>query len=277
MDLIFITNDPHRAAIAHSCGVNRLMVDLERVGKAERQRHLDSWVSDHLERDIAPLRAGVPEGTLMVRINPPHDKTPEEVARCVDSGADVLMLPMYTNTIEVNSFLDNIAGRAQASLLLETPQALARLQDTLATSPPREVHLGLNDLHLSMKLDFMFELVAGGLTEYCAKSIRAAGWRFGFGGIAPIGEGTVPTHLVAAEHVRLGSQQVFLTRAFGRCFEGGVGDGVDLFCSEVVALHACFEEAVKMSRSSLDDAHEQLRHSVAVATRLIQGDTGAPT
>src|SRR5687767_11459014 len=51
------TADPmvaHRAEIA---GVDRIGVDLEILGKAERQAGLGTWISPHKEADLVVLRA----------------------------------------------------------------------------------------------------------------------------------------------------------------------------------------------------------------------------
>jgi hypothetical protein len=108
-----------------------------------------------------------------------------------------------------------VDGRAGTTLLLETPQALARIDDILEhRAGISEIHVGLNDLHLGMGIDFMFELLSGGVVDFLAGKIRGAGIRFGFGGIACIGEGSVPAELVIGEHVRLGSEMVILSRSF---------------------------------------------------------------
>jgi hypothetical protein len=77
-----------------------------------------------------------------------------------------------------------------------------------------EVYIGLNDLHLSMGLDFMFELLSGGIVEYLATKIKKKGIRFGFGGISRLGGGVVDSRLVLSEHVKSGSQVVILSRDF---------------------------------------------------------------
>jgi hypothetical protein len=49
-----------------------------------------------------------------------------------------------------------------------------------------------------------------------AAAAKARGLRFGFGGIARMDEGLLPGHDVLAEHVRLGSSAVILSRTFNR-------------------------------------------------------------
>jgi hypothetical protein len=121
---------------------------------------------------------------------------------------------MFKTRQEVERFISVINGRVAASLLLETSQALVRIDDILRVDGIDEVHIGLNDLHLSMGLDFMFELLSGGIVEYLVTKIKKKGIRFGFGGISRLGRGVVDSRLVLSEHVRLGSQIVILSRDF---------------------------------------------------------------
>lgn len=52
---MYITNRPEIAAIADSNGVDRIFLDLELIGKEERQGHLDTVISRHSISDIVPL------------------------------------------------------------------------------------------------------------------------------------------------------------------------------------------------------------------------------
>ena len=91
---------------------------------------------------------------------------------------------------------------------------MVRVDDILQIDGIDEVYIGLNDLHLSMGLDFMFELLSGGIVEYVTTKIKKEGIRFGFGGISRLGGGVVDSSLVLSEHIRLGSQIVILSRDF---------------------------------------------------------------
>lgn len=216
MRLMLITNDVGIARYATSSGVDRIFVDLETLGKEERQGHLDTHRADHSPEDVRRLREALPGAEILARVNPLHMHSPREIDAVIDAGADYVMLPMFTSAVEVREFLDLVNGRARTSLLLETPQALVRIDQILEHSADiDEIHVGLNDLHLGMGINFMFELVSGGLVEYLARRIRSHGVRFGFGGIARVdGEGAVPAELVIGEHVRLGSELAILSRSF---------------------------------------------------------------
>ena len=214
MEFIYITNNPELAQYAQDSGVNRIMIDLEYIGKRERQGHLDTVISAHSLQDINRERDVLHKSKLQVRVNPIHSGSEREINEVLSQGADIIMLPMFKTRQEVDKFISIINGRAAVSLLLETSQALVRVDDILRIDGIDEVYIGLNDLHLSMGLDFLFELLSGGIVEYVTTKIKKKGIRFGFGGISRLGRGVVDSRLVLSEHVRLGSQVVILSRDF---------------------------------------------------------------
>jgi len=222
--LIFITNDPVLAQSMVSAGVNRIMVDLEVNGKEKRQGHLNTVISRHTVQDVSAVRAALDSrgmGSLMVRINPIWSGTKSEINEILARGADRIMLPMFTHPDEVSHCLDIIAGRAPLTLLLETSAALARLPQILTIEGVDDLHIGINDLHLDMGLDFMFELFGSGLLDHAASLIHAAGLSFGIGGVSCIGTGMLPAELILAAHMDMGSEAVILSRSFAKALEDG--------------------------------------------------------
>lgn len=214
MELIYINNNVQLAQYAEACGIDRIMIDLEDLGKRERQGHVDTLVSGHTLSDIDKVRAILHKAKLQVRVNPIHSGSEREIAEAISRGADIIMLPMFRTRREVEEFVSLVDGRAAVSLLLETPQALVRVDNILRSGGIDEVHIGLNDLSLLMGLDFLFELLSGGIVEYLATKIIERGIRFGFGGIARLGQGLLDSRLILSEHVRLGSQIAILSRDF---------------------------------------------------------------
>lgn len=205
-------------------GVDRVMVDLEINGKEKRQRNLDTVISRHSFQDIDPIRNALNmcgRGELMVRINPLNTESRSEIDEVISRGADRIMLPMFTHPDEVSLCLDYISGRVPLTLLLETAAALFRLPRILLVRGFDDIHIGLNDLHLDMGLDFMFELFSSGLLDKAALMIRDSGIVFGVGGVGCLGSGLLPAELILASHLRLGSQRVILSRTFGKTIDGG--------------------------------------------------------
>ena len=240
MDTIFITNDPFRAQVAERAGVDRVMVDLEILGKIERQGSFDTLISRHALSDVNRLRSVLKRAVLMVRVNPMHNDSHNEIRACTAAGAEVLMLPMISYPAEARQFVEIVGGCTKTCLLLETGAALARLRDILDVPGIDEVHIGLNDLHLALKLDFMFEVVSGGLIDYMSQAVRERGLRFGIGGIARLGRGLLSPELILGEYVRLGSSQVILSRDFNRIFDESPEELIEgVFRSELEELQRC--------------------------------------
>jgi hypothetical protein len=254
MELVVITNDVQRAIYAQKCGVDRIMVDLEKIGKAERQAHRNTLISDHAIADVAALRAVLGKSRLVVRVNPLHGGSKSEIDQAIEFGADVLMLPMFSSAAAVQAFVDIVGGRAKVNLLLETPQAMVRIDDILAVQGIDEIQIGLNDLHLALKLDFMFELLSGGLIDYLAEKISSKGILFGFGGVARLGHGLLDASLVLSEHWRLGSQIVILSRDFQ-------DPSIDL-AQEVAQIRAHLASLSTLSAESLRTNSRKLRQRV---------------
>ena len=220
IDLLTITNLPDLAARCDQMPGMRVFVDLERNGKAARQHGHDTFISTHHIEDVGRIRAVLKQSKLMVRVNPYQTHDPQacqtEVDAVLAQGADLIMLPMFTHALELRAFAAIVAGRAPIVPLLETAGALDTLDAWLDTPGIDEVFVGLNDLHLSLGCRFMFEPLLMGHVDRVAAAAKARGLRFGFGGIARMDEGVLPGHDVLAEHVRLGSRAVILSRTFNR-------------------------------------------------------------
>jgi hypothetical protein len=149
-----------------------------------------------------------------VRINPFFENTKKEIDDVIKSGADIVMLPYFKTVHEVEKFLNLVEGRAKTCLLLETPEAVEKLEDILKLPGIDYIHIGLNDLYLGYKMRFMFEPLANGIVEKLCEKINKAGIKFGFGGIARLGQGLLSAELILAEHYRLKSEMVILSRSF---------------------------------------------------------------
>ena len=216
MKLMLICNDPDMAFHSLLCGVDRIFVDLEINGKLERQGHRDTVVSQHTLVDVRNVKERIGDAELLVRVNPLFAGSAKEVDDVIACGADILMLPMFETGEELKKFVCLVNGRAKIIPLVETPCAAANFDEIVNIKGIDEFYFGLNDLHLAMGLDFMFELLVNGTVERLAASCRQAGIPFGFGGIARMEEGLLPGYLVLAEHMRLGSGSVILSRTFHR-------------------------------------------------------------
>ena len=220
LKLMYITNQPEIAQIAESAGVDRIFVDMEYIGKDERQKGLDTVKSHHTVQDVDRIKRSVVNAEVLVRVNPIHDALPDyfssedEIDAVIKAGADIVMLPYFKTVEEVRTFVNLVDGRARTMLLLETPEAVELVDEILAVPGIDEIHIGLNDLSIGYGRRFMFELLADGTVEYLCFKLRKKGIPFGFGGIASIGKGLLPSEFIIREHYRLGSGCVILSRSF---------------------------------------------------------------
>ncbi len=222
LKLLYITNIPAVALIAEKNGVDRIMVDLETIGKEERQKNMNTVKSHHSAADVEAVSRVLTSSETLVRINSWHDSSVEEIEAVIAAGADRIMLPMWKTAAEVDSFLRAVNGRVSTTLLLETKEAVEIVDEVLEHPLLDEIHIGLNDLHLSYGLTFMFELLSNGCVESLCEKFRAKGIQYGFGGIARISEGALPAERIVMEHYRLGSTRAILSRSF--CNVEEIGD-----------------------------------------------------
>ena len=274
MKLMYITNNPAVARIAEDAGVDWIFLDMEVIGKAFRQSGLDTVQNHHTIDDIKRIRKTISQSKLLVRVNPIHDalknypSSKDEIDATIDAGADILMLPYFKTVEEVKTFIHLVNGRAKTLLLLETVEAANLIDDILEVPGIDMIHLGLNDMHLELGMNFMFELLADGTVERLGDKIKAKGIPFGFGGIATLDGGALPGSMVLKEHVRLGSSIVIVSRSF--CNTEIVTDLNEvkrIFDTGISGLRALEKEA-----SQADTAYfEENRKAVVAAVNNIAG------
>lgn len=218
--LMYITNRPSIARIAEAAGADRIFIDMESLGKQNRQGGMDTVQSHHTFEDVANIRTVVTEAQLLVRCNPIHEacegycSSEEEIETIIQNGADIIMLPYFKKVEEVAFFLEKVGGRAKTDLLVETPEAVEAIDEILALPGIDEVHIGINDLSLGYHKKFMFELLADGTVEQLCEKFREVGLPYGIGGIASLGRGLLPAEYLIKEHYRLGSTAAILSRSF---------------------------------------------------------------
>ena len=70
LTLMYITNNPEVALIAEKYGVDRIWIDLETLGKEERQKGMNTVKSRHSVDDIRKIKPLLTKAELLVRVNP---------------------------------------------------------------------------------------------------------------------------------------------------------------------------------------------------------------
>ena len=216
MKLCLITDKADFAAEAESVGVDRIMVDLERKGKRQRQTGLDLFISNHVIESVPRLKAALSSASLVVRINPLNSNSSEEIETLIDAGADFLMLPFFHTVDEVRAFVSLVKGRAKTILLVETGTAVKVLPAFVSEKLGDEVHIGLNDLRISLNHRTIFEPICNGMIDEISRLLRRENVPFGFGGIARLSRKDLPVapERILGEQVRLGAGIGWLGRTF---------------------------------------------------------------
>ena len=218
--LMYITNDPAVALIAERSGVDRIFVDMEYIGKDLRQDGMNTVQNHHTLDDLKEIKKAVTKAEIMVRCNPIHGATEgypsseDEINEIIEGGADIVMLPFFKTADEVREFIRLVGGRAKTFPLVETIEAVGCIDEILEIEGIDEIYIGLNDLSLSRRQRFMFQPLADGMVDMLAEKFKAKGIPFGFGGIASLGKGMLPSEYVICEHKRLGSTSAILSRSF---------------------------------------------------------------
>lgn len=259
--LTLITNDHEWLRAGDAAGVDRIGIDIERISSADVERRaVDGRISDHRIDDMQAVSATLQHAKPFIRINRLHANTRTEIEQALSMGARSIMFPGFRTKDEVEQFLEWVDGRAEAILLLETAPALKQLPDWLTVPGVTEVFVGMNDLHLELKMASAMDLLASEVLQDVSDTIRGAGVRFGFGGVArPDCEDLpVPADLVLASYARLQGQAAWIARSF---FRGGLTP--QQFGAAIVSLRARLNYWFRQSRDVLDEAGARLSECVA--------------
>ena len=262
--LTLFTNDPALARRADAAGIDRIGPDLERGAKALRQDPSERWISNHQEQDLSAIVDNLSQAKAFCRTSAPNDGLKDQVNRVISLGAKVVMLPYFLELGDVVRFVEYVNGRANVVLLVETAAAAARIHDIVRLDGVDEIHVGLNDLYLSFRLNDQLEAMASPVLKMISDTTREAGLPFGFGGIGRYGDSRLPvaSDLVYAQHPRLGSTRALVSRVFF----GSDPDALDL-TAEVARFRKRMDYWASCSPKELQAAHDDFRHAVQKRTK----------
>jgi len=241
-------------------GASGIVVDWERRGKRRRQAGADTQINGDTPADLAAVRSAVttPASRVLCRVNQWSRWTAAEIELAIGLGADELLLPMVRRPDDVDAALDAVGGRCGLGILVETNEAVRRVEE-LVQRPLARVYLGLNDLMIDRAGGCLFEALVDGTVDHVARATAAAAIPFGVAGLTvPEGGHPVPSRLIAGALARVDASFTFLRRSFHADIAGrdlnvevprilaAVGDARRRSVAEVAANEAELAAAVAL-------------------------------
>lgn len=215
-DLFLFTRDPGHAVKATAAGVDGIVIDWERTGKAERQEAADTEINSDTAEDLARVRAAT-DARILCRINPVGTGTSAEIEAAIEGGADEILVPMIRTTDDAEAALQLARGRVGVGILVETVPAL-ECASSLGRLPLARAYIGLNDLGIERGSASIFTAVRDGTVERARAAFDVP---FGFAGLTlPERGDPIPCRLLMAELARLRCGFTFLRRSFRRDVAG---------------------------------------------------------
>ena len=146
MEFHIIENKKERAIKFEEFGIDIIFIDLEQLGKLERQWQIDSVKSKHKVSDIKKIKSSLTKADVMVRIDPINSNTKNQIDEVIKAGADIVMLPYFKTYAEVEFFFKCIDGRVRTKLLFEHIDSLILIDSIHRNFNIDEIYFGLNDL-----------------------------------------------------------------------------------------------------------------------------------
>lgn len=192
-------------------GANGIIVDLETVGKSERQSGVDTEINDHSVQDLMQIKKKS-AAYVICRINALNQDSQKEIDQVIEAGADEILVPMIKQNNEVKEIFRLVKERKPIGLMIETKEAIA-IANQLDQYPLARAYVGLNDLCISRKSNSIFAAIADGTLDKIRGQIVKA--PFGFAGLTIPDKGhPLPALHLINELIRLDCQFTFLRRSF---------------------------------------------------------------
>lgn len=258
MNFYIIENNPCRALYFENLGIDYIFIDLEKLGKQERQANIDSVKSNHCIGDISKVKKVLKKSKVLVRIDPINSNTKEQIEDALNSGADALMLPYFKKVEHVDFFINSVKGRAETILLVEHFEPLINLRRIISVGGIDKVHFGLNDLSISFGYDFMFKILGNELLDEAVLICKDNFIRFGIGGVGPAYSGRLPGVNILNEYKRLGASATIISRSLINILDR---DNSYLFESE-------FRKILKIAKEPLL-SNELLLENLRIIKKLV--------
>ena len=265
LGLYLFTKDPFLAILAESAGVDSIIIDWENHNKKSRQQNYSTEINCDTPEDVARISAEV-KIPVTVRINSLGLQTKSEISEAIINGAQIIMLPMASDSQEVKKFIDLVDGRARTIVQIET-QSLVKQCHQLKSLPWDYAYIGLNDLMISRGSRYLWDSLLDGTVSHVYETL--ADRSVGFAGITVVTGGfPIPFLDLLSEMCRLGCQLSFLRRSFKKDIQGRD------FIEEVRKIrlawkHACLRDELAILSDHKKFTETLLKHRILDNCELI--------
>lgn len=237
--------------------IDTIFVDLEILGKFDRQGHTSGLISNHTYEDIERLRKCIKSTCLGVRIDPFNSNSEYQINKCIRYGVEVIMLPMFSAVEEVNKVISLIDNRVSLDLLFETPKSL-EIIDLIPKESIRKIHFGINDLSLAYSFKSMFDcLFFKGLEDAALKCFKK-GFDFGIGGIGALGSKPIQPELILTKLITMKSNRAILSRSFLKKIE------TNNLISAKDSAKKNLEELINLERKIMFLDEKEIKHKLKI-------------
>ena len=129
--MIAITNNIEEAQIIESCGIQQILVDIENIGKSERQSGTNAVINFHNIEDVTNLKYHGIKAKIICRINSFHTGSFSEIDDVINAKADFIMIPMINNINHYVKMISYIGDRIEVIPLIETPYSVFKINDLM--------------------------------------------------------------------------------------------------------------------------------------------------
>jgi hypothetical protein len=212
---ISITNNVEHAKVVCESGINQIMIDIETIGKPERQLGKNAVINFHSLSDIFKIKSlGLPSD-IICRVNPFNEESTSEINSAIIYGADHIMIPMIDSLSDFERMLEIISGRCKVIPLIETPHSFLNVHKIIDFVPLEQIHFGLNDLCIGFKQKNIFEILFSKTFHSVINEVKGKVKILGIGGVgSPLFSQLVDPKLVLKYIHLLGGNSVILSRSF---------------------------------------------------------------
>lgn len=251
MKFLVIENNLEKVKKLDDIFIDYIFIDLERVGKIERQGHIDSVKSFHSIEDIGPIKRRLINSKILVRVDPINPNSKTQIDEIIKVGADLIMLPFFRTINEVDTFFSLVNGRAKTILLFEHIDAINLLETIHFKYNLENIYFGLNDLSLSLNMNFMFNVLTQNILSSSVKFCKENKINFGIGGIGRYNSGIIPGKYIFREFVKMGASSTIVSRGFYSLFN----QDPNLFLSELSHYKEDFISYENNNSLNLDESN----------------------